>query len=398
MSADNDLAEVIGLLERWRDAGGIGRMQIGVEASRTISAMSPERKRAFAIEVAERVAPQLVPAIEAEDGDLTAKQVGAVVDLLRRADREQLDDLVTALRTGQVDDALVIVDDALDAISDEPDAGADGGGDGGGDGAQGVPEPPQEVGPGQPARPTQRERSGATGAAAAGAAAAGAAAAASASGGAATDGDRDADEDADDQGLDDDVRAIVDGASDLVEEAAASVLGDDEEIEVGEDGRLELDEDAVRERMEQEAAERAKQYRESSPEIPRQPAYRAPSLDFTDRDLDLPDTSVEEVAPLRERIAGDRRGPLAAPPVTAPVAAITARADGYRRRRAALRAIEDEALDADEVAAVVRSLDRGTDKAWVAGAALDAGIVRLGDLEGLGLPSTALDRLRRRAG
>lgn len=379
MSADGDLAEVIDLLERWRDAGGIGRMQIGVEASSTIAAMSPERKRALAIEVAERVAPQLVPAIESEEGDLTSKQVGAVVDLLRRADREQLDDLVTALRTGEVDDALVIVDDALDAISDEHDVAA----------------PGPELDP--PPAPTASSAGTTGAAAAAGAAAAvGAAAAGSAPDGPTPDGPT-PDDDADDD-LDDDVRSIVDGATDIVEQAAASVLGDDEEIEVGRDGRLELDEEAVRERMEQEAAARARQYRESSPEIPERPAYRAPELDFTDRDLDLPDTTVETVAPLRERIAGDRRGPLAAPPVTAQVASITARADGYRRRRAAMRAIEDDQLDAGDVAAVVRSFDRGTDKVWVAGAALDAGIVGLADLEGLGLSSTALERLRRRAG
>lgn len=345
----SDVDAVIELLERWRDATGMGRMRIGIDATRTIADLPAERKRALAIEVAERVAPQLVPAIESESGDLTTQQVGAVVDLLRRADREQLDELVTALRSGEVMEAIDLVDDAVSVVAppdEETDellediATEDE-----------VPTPPTDEVEGEtPApRPTDRrpEEAGVSAAA-----------------------------------------------------VAASAVGDDDEIAVAEDGSLELDEEAVRERMRVEAAERAERYRDTSRDVPDQPAYQAPKVDFTTEDLDLPDPTVESVAPLHERMdrrSGEASRRLAASPVTQVVASVTATADGYRRRRAALEAIRDGRLDPEDVTPIVRSFDRATDRSWVAGAALDVGLVGASSLDEFDLSSAAVARLRRRA-
>jgi len=330
----SDIDAVIELLERWRDATGMSRMRIGIDATRTIAALPAERKRALAIEVAERVAPQLVPAIESEDGDLTTQQVGAVVDLLRRADPEQLDDLVSALRSGEVMEAIDLVDDAVSVVA-PPDEETD--------------ELLRDIATEDevPAPPT--DEAGATSVSAAA--------------------------------------------------VAASAVGDDDEIAVADDGSLELDEEAVRERMEAEAAQRAERYRDTSRDVPDVPAYRAPDVDFTTKDLDLPDPSVESVAPLRERMdrrsdAGSRR--LAASPVTHVVASVTATPDGYRRRRAALEAIRHDRLSPEDVTPIVRSFDRATDRNWVAGAAIDVGLVGAGTLDEFELSPAAVARLRRR--
>lgn len=359
----SDVDAVIELLERWRDATGMGRMRIGIDATRTIADLPAERKRALAIEVAERVAPQLVPAIESESGDLTTQQVGAVVDLLRRADREQLDDLVTALRSGEVMEAIDLVDDAvsvvappdeetdelLEDIATEDEVPAPPTDEAGPADAPSEP-PPADEGEGEtpPPRPAGRRPA----------------------------------------------EAGVSAAA-----VAASAVGDDDEIAVAEDGSLELDEEAVRERMRVEAAERAERYRDTSRDVPDQPAYQAPEVDFTTKGLDLPDPSVESVAPLHERMerrsgAGSRR--LAASPVTQVVASVTATADGYRRRRAALEAIRDGRLASEDVIPIVRSFDRATDRSWVAGAALDAGLVGAGSLDEFDLSPAAVSRLRHR--
>ena len=370
----SDLDAVIDLLERWRDATGVGRLRIGIDATRVIAQLPPARKRALAIEVARRVAPQLVPAIEAEQGDLTAEQVGALVDLLRRADREQLDELVTALRTGDVGGAAGIVGDAVDVVAgpdEETDALLD---DiatadedpevhdeqvSGGQGAA-APPPPRRV----RSRPTDEESS-----------------------------------------VDDQAEAEQDEqmGAELSAAAAAAAAAERDHVELGADGSLELDEAAVREQLAEAAAQRAQQYRDSSEEISHAPAFRAPEVDFTGdaSDFEFPDTSVESVPTIHERL--DRRGRqapsgrrLAAPPVSATVASLTATPDGYQRRRAALAAIRGGRLENEDVAPVVRSFERGTDRAWVAGAALDDGLVDATVLEDMGLSSAAVARLRRR--
>lgn len=342
----SDIDAVVELLERWRDATGMGRLRIGMDATRVIAQLPPERKRALAIEVAERVAPQLVPAIESESGDLTSEQVGALVDLLRRADREQLDGLVTALKTGDVGGAIDLVDDAVDVIA-PPDEVTD-------DLLEDIAEPDDE----------------------------------------------------DEVDIED---MPVDADEDL-----------DDEIEITEDGTVEVDEEAIRARMEEEAAARAARFRDSTRDAPKVPAYRAPDLDFIS-DLELPDPTVDEMAPLEERL-GDLPGgaratapavptpatartpappvndpaPLTAGPITAVVAAVTATPDGYRRRRAAMAAIREGRLGSNDIPTVVRSLGRDTDRSWVAGAALDAGLIGASDLDSLGLLPTAAARLRRR--
>lgn len=390
----SDIDAVIELLERWRDASGVGRLRIGVDATRVIAQLPPERKRALAIEVAERVAPQLVPAIASESGDLTAEQVGALVDLLRRADEQQLDDLVTALRTGEIGDAAEIVGDAVDVVAG-PDEGTD----------DLLEDIATEDEPEQPEPRADTSRGVATAAGSGAAAAAGAAARdADAPAPPGRPGARDVDHDrtgTDATAVDADEDEQLE--ADISTAAAAAAAADSDHVAVSEDGTLELDEEAVRKRMAEEAAQRAQQYRDSSADAPRAPAYRAPAVDFITEgaDFDFPDTTVESVAPIHERIerrtAGAAAGRLAAPPVSGPVASITATPDGYRRRRTALAAIQRGGLEADDVVPVVRSFERGTDRAWVAGAALDAGLVAVGALEQMDLSPAAIRRLQLRA-
>lgn len=367
----SDLDAVIDLLERWRDATGVGRLRIGMDATRVIAQLPPARKRELAIEVADRVAPQLVPAIQAESGDLTGEQVGALVDLLRRADGDQLDDLVAALRTGDVGGAAGIVSDAADIVAG-PDEQTDAL-------AEDIATPDGPTGPAVP------QPDGATAPDAA----------AGPSDGAAAEADA---EPAADAG----VGAVGVGVSAASAAAAATAAGRDD-VEVAPDGSLEVDEEAIRDRLEKEAAQRAEQYRDSSADIPEVPAYRAPEVDFIkdDADWEFPDTSVETVAPLHERLArsgGDVAGRrLAAPPVSATVASLTATPDGYRRRRATLEAIREGRLDADDVPRVVRTFERSTDRAWIAGAALDGGLIGAGTLEQMDLSPAAVRRLQRRA-
>lgn len=380
----SDIDAVIDLLEKWRDATGMGRLRIGVDATRVIAQLPPARKRALAVEVAERVAPQLVPAIRAESGDLTGEQVGALVDLLRRADREQLDDLVLALRTGDVGSAAGIVGDAVDVVAgpdDETDALLD-------DIATPDAAP---AGAGTDGEPVAGQAEGVT---------VGAEQAAEET------------EDVEDievsAGADtsDRVRAVGSGAGAAAAAAATAAAGADaDHVEIGEDGSLEVDEEAVRKRLAEEAAQRSEQYRDSSAEISHAPAYRAPDVDFItdDSDFELPDTNVESVPPLHARIdrsgLGRPRGRhLAAPPVSAVVASLTATPDGYRRRRAALAAVRAGRLEGEDVVAVVRSFERATDRAWVAGAAIDAALVGPDALEDMDLSPAAVRRLERRAG
>jgi hypothetical protein len=369
----SDVDAVIELLERWRDATGVGRLRIGLDATRVIAQLPPERKRALAVEVADRVAPQLVPAIRAESGDLSAEQVGALVDLLRRADRDQLDDLVTALREGDVAEAAELVGDAvevvapadagtdelLEDIATEDTAPADTASteavDEHAESEDTAPEDTPPAGPGAvpppPAEPVEQDDDG--------------------------------------------------GVEVAASAAAAAAMADRDDVEVTDDGALALDEEAVREQLQEQARARAAEYRDSSRDVPSRPAYRAPAMDFisdADDELELPDPSVESVAPLRERMVsttGSRQ--LAAGPVTAIVASLTATADGYRRRRDALQAIRDGRLAGEDVAPVVASFERATDRAWVAGAAIDAGLVGVDDLAGLDLPASAVARLRRRS-
>lgn len=333
----DDLTTLVGLLERWRDAGTVERVRVGVDAARLVRGLPAERKRALALEVASRVAPQLVPQIEAETGDLTPEQVGAVVDLLRRADRDQLDSLVTALRTGDVDPALALVDEALDAVGVEDT----------------LPPPPRDA-----------------------------------------DGD---------------------GVPDELEDEAAEGIA---EVEADARRRMEElpDEQELREQVEEQAEAAGNRWRDTSPA----PATMAP-IDF-DHDvtfdldaLEMPDTTVEQMAPLEERLdqlpgraAATRQVPepasptpvahLRPPPVTEALARVTATPDGYRRRRAALAALREGVLDAAEVVEVVRGMDRQTDRWWVAGAAIDAGVLGSDHVADLPVSQPARTRLAARLG
>lgn len=366
-----DVEALVDLLERWRAAGPVERVRVALDARRHIGALSPAQKRALAVEVASRVAPQLVPQIEDEDGDLSPEQVQALVDLLRRADDEDLGDLVGALRRGDVSPALALVDDALDVVVPPP-----------------LPDEPLE----EPLElPLERQLDGPGAGAAAGAAGVAALAA------------------TDDDGLPARVTEETQVASTRTAPASDDVDGleaADEALDEAQDRAEALedalaDEASLREQVEA-AARSSDRWRESSP-ASTAPAYELPDT-FFDLDADeLPDTSVEVVATVLERAesdartsaalrAGARPGPVAAAPDL-----VRDVPDGYRRRRVALAALRDGRLDdAEAVLAVVRALGRETDRAWVAGAALDAGVLGVDDLTQVRISTAARARLARR--
>lgn len=380
-----DVEALVDLLERWRAAGPVERVRVALDARRHIGALSPAQKRALAVEVASRVAPQLVPQIEDEDGDLSPEQVQALVDLLRRADDEDLGDLVGALRRGDVSPALALVDDALDVVVPPP-----------------LPDEPLE----EPLElPLERQLDGPGAGAAAGAAGVAAGATGAAAGAASVA----ALAATDDDGLPARVTEETQVASTRTAPASDDVDGletADEALDEAQDRAEALedalaDEASLREQVEA-AARSSDRWRESSP-ASTAPAYELPDT-FFDLDADeLPDTSVEVVATVLERAesdartsaalrAGARPGPVAATPDL-----VRDVPDGYRRRRVALAALRDGRLDdAEAVLAVVRALGRETDRAWVAGAALDAGVLGVDDLTQVRISTAARARLARR--
>lgn len=367
----SDISEVIRLLEEWRDASGVGRLKVGIDAARTIGGMPAEAKRALAIEVASRVAPQLVPAIESESGDLTSEQIGAVVDLLRRADEHQLDELITAIRTGNVSDALTLVDDALDAV-----------------GPTAAPLAAAATGTSVGRRVAAAEEE-----------------------------------------LDQRLDALIDDTVDALE--ASDDAETVEELESEAERLAQLDLEAERARIEAEARAKADRWKDTSRHVSDEPAYRAPEISFSLDlgEVEMPDPTVEEVAPLEQRrddLPGARVSPDASvtEATTTRVAAgraltsgrarprraavgrvgapeltdVLAAPDGYRRRRAAVSAVQAGTLDRSELVRVVGSLASASDRAWVAGAALDTGLIGADDLADLDLSEHATRRLTRRVG
>jgi hypothetical protein len=362
----DDLATVTALLERWRDAGRLERVRVGVEAARAIGDLSPGRKRALAVEVASRVAPQLVPQIRDEEGDLTSEQVQAVVDLLRRADRDQLDDLVAALRSGDTSAALRLADETLDTLAppthhDTSDASVD---DPGSD-------------------------DGAASAVGAVGVAAGVAAGVAPSAGPPA------------------------GAADPSDATVPPTRQDD--APAPDAVEIDIDEEQVRAELRAEASAAREQWRETSPP----PATMVPiDVDFDVSFALNDDESVESDAGI-DPLTDDTDVQAALPDVTAPtgvgtsptpptidavpddgpevVRDLLAVPDGYRRRRAVLAAVRDGTLRSSRsIAALVPRFDRTTDRDWVAGAALDAGLLGPDDLDALPLGAGARRRLQAR--
>lgn len=93
---------------------------------RLLRGLAPDDKRELAARVAERAAPALVPRIRAQTGmDLTAQQLEAVLDLVRRLDRDDLGAIVEDVRRGEVLDVAERVADAAAAATGAPEDGLD---------------------------------------------------------------------------------------------------------------------------------------------------------------------------------------------------------------------------------------------------------------------------------
>lgn len=92
-------AEVLDHFAESREGSGIARARAAAKAFRSLMSLSVDDKRGLAAMVAERVAPDLVPRIEAESGhDLSREQVQAVIDMAGRLDADALDDLRRTVR------------------------------------------------------------------------------------------------------------------------------------------------------------------------------------------------------------------------------------------------------------------------------------------------------------
>jgi hypothetical protein len=355
----SDITQVVTLLEEWRDATGLGRVKVGLDAARTIGGLNPARKRELAVEVASRIAPQLVPAITAEKGDLSADQVGAIVDLLRHADREQLDDLVTALRTGDFDGAVGLVDEAVTLVA--PAAAI-----------SDAPHDPDEL-----------------------------------------------------------------HAEHSATEADAPPLPDTADSRsAGRRAARETNDEAERAAAEARAVANAERWRDSSADRIATSAYVLPTMSFSLRDDELPDPTVEEVAPLADRMSelpgvaaseqararvqpspqdgayaaaglptdGDTARDTTAHPHTTTMAVagdvpaeVADAPDGYRRRRAVMAALRDTAITTSQLGALIATLSRPMDRAWVASGAIELGMLRsVDELDSMQLGAAATARLARR--
>jgi len=108
------VAEVVELLGQVSSGGVVQRGRAAVQAVHIVGRLTGEQKRQLAIDIAERVAPDLVPRIEAETGaDLTPAQVSALLDMFRRMDQDQVQELARAVR--ERDASAAAVRDMVDA-------------------------------------------------------------------------------------------------------------------------------------------------------------------------------------------------------------------------------------------------------------------------------------------
>lgn len=109
------------------------RARAGASALSAFVQLTPEDKRDLAVLVAQRVAPELVPRIEAETGmDLTQEQSRAVVDMIGRLDGDDIEEVTSALRSpdarraalGTVGAAAAAATGLEDVVADERVGGA----------------------------------------------------------------------------------------------------------------------------------------------------------------------------------------------------------------------------------------------------------------------------------
>lgn len=97
-----DPVEVLQQAGRLRSGTRFERARAGATALSTFLQLSPDDKRELAVLVAQRVAPELVPRIQAETGiDLTQEQSRAVLDMIARLDGDDLDELTSSLATAE---------------------------------------------------------------------------------------------------------------------------------------------------------------------------------------------------------------------------------------------------------------------------------------------------------
>lgn len=154
---DGRLAEVARLLAQFSGGGIRNRVAALRSAQQLMARLSGEEKKQLAIAVAERAAPELVERIESTTGaDLSEGQVTALIDMFRRLDAEQVDELVAALQDPEQRSSAVtqLADEALDVVAGdqpEPSPGrpggedADGTADLAGDDPHAPAEPPPEA-------------------------------------------------------------------------------------------------------------------------------------------------------------------------------------------------------------------------------------------------------------
>lgn len=128
------------------------RARAGASALSAFMQLTPEDKRDLAVLVAQRVAPELVPRIEAETGmDLTQEQSRAVLDMIGRLDGDDVEEVTSALRSpearrealGTVGAAAASATGLDDVVADDETGGAgsaSGSGEARGDAADGQDE------------------------------------------------------------------------------------------------------------------------------------------------------------------------------------------------------------------------------------------------------------------
>lgn len=106
-------SDVLAQAARLRSGTRFERARAGATALSTFLQLSADDKRDLAVAVAQRVAPELVPRIQAETGvDLTAEQSRAVLDMIARLDGDDLGELSRAMASPAARRAT------LDAVGD----------------------------------------------------------------------------------------------------------------------------------------------------------------------------------------------------------------------------------------------------------------------------------------
>jgi hypothetical protein len=375
--------EVVGLLKELRDSRGLlGRAAVLARGAAAMRELSPGQRRELAIAVAERAAPQLVPRIESETGlDLSPAQVSAVMDLALRLDRDQLDDLVATLESPET--RRTVGREVLEAAGRELDEELD----------LGLLPPPGAA----PDVPT------------------------------AADEPREPEDDApvaDDLEEDDDIaelRAELERTRREVAELEAmegQLAEGIESIEalVPDDGPgaeppAAVDEPATTEEPPEGPAIAVVDAPTAEDPAPEAAAGATPAAtadeaaDEPDDEPDGPDRRAAEDAVRavrRARSAGAALGRLtrtadllAALSAEGRREALRAVPDGWARRRGAERLVEAGMITDEEAPALLRCLDRPSDRTWVAGTLIAHRVTTADALAGL-VPPDALDRLARR--